>query len=35
MRKVTKNWMVWDTVEHAVAVVDGQIAIELSAETAR
>jgi len=35
MKKASKSWMVWDTDEHAVAVVDGMPAIQLSAETAK
>jgi hypothetical protein len=35
MKKVLKSWMVWDSVERAVAIVDGLPAIGLSAETAK
>jgi hypothetical protein len=35
MKKVLKSWMVWDSVERAVAMFDGLPAIGLSAETAK
>jgi hypothetical protein len=35
MKKVLKSWMVWDSVERAVAIFDGLPAIGLSAETAK
>jgi hypothetical protein len=35
MKKVLKSWMVWDSVERAVATFDGLPAIGLSAETAK
>jgi hypothetical protein len=34
VRKTTKGWMVWDTANNVVAVVDGMPAVRLSAETA-
>jgi hypothetical protein len=34
VRKVTKGWMVWDTVNRKVAEVDELPALGLSAETA-
>ena len=35
VRKVTKGWMVWDTLSMKVAIVDDMPAIGVSAETAK
>jgi hypothetical protein len=35
VRKVAKNWMVWDTVTRAVALVDNLPAIGLTEPTAK
>ena len=34
VKKTTKRWMVWDSQEGRVAAIDGQPAVDLSAETA-